>query len=62
MSPIVSEHYDCVIGVDTHAATHAFALITATGAVRDHTVFPVLALIENDQSVSAILTSLACAD
>lgn len=41
MSSIVSEHYQFVIGVDTHATTHTFALVAAaTGAVLDHAVFP----------------------
>ncbi len=41
MSPIVSEKYDFVIGVDTHAATHTFAVVASkTGAVLDHAVFP----------------------
>ncbi len=32
MSPIVSEQYQFVIGVDTHAATHTFAVLAvATG-------------------------------
>jgi hypothetical protein len=32
---IVADHYDFVIGVDTHAASHTLALITAsTGAVQ----------------------------
>ena len=32
--PVVAEEYAFVIGVDTHAATHSLALITAaTGAV-----------------------------
>ena len=34
MSPIVSEQYEFVIGVDTHAATHTFALV----AGRDRSV------------------------
>ena len=39
--PIVAEQYTFVIGVDTHAATHSLALVTAaTGAVIDHAVFP----------------------
>ncbi len=38
---IVAEQYAFVIGVDTHAATHAFALINATnGGVIDQAVFP----------------------
>jgi hypothetical protein len=41
MSPIVSEQYTFVIGVDTHAATHTFAIVAGgTGAVLDHAVFP----------------------
>jgi len=41
MSSIVSEQYEFVIGVDTHAATHTFALVAgATGAALDHAVFP----------------------
>jgi hypothetical protein len=41
---IVSEQYEFVIGVDTHAATHTFALVTgASGAVLDHAVFPATA-------------------
>ena len=39
--PIVAEHYQFVIGVDTHAASHAFAIIHAdTSAVRDRGQFP----------------------
>ena len=41
MSLIVSEQYELVIGVDTHAATHTFALVAGgTGAVLDRVVFP----------------------
>jgi transposase len=41
MIPIVSEQYEFVIGVDTHAATHTFALVAAgTGAVLEHATFP----------------------
>ena len=40
MKSIVSLQYQFVIGVDTHAATHTFALVAgATGAVLDHAVF-----------------------
>lgn len=40
MSLIVSEQYEFVIGVDTHAATHTFALVSArTGAVLRNAVF-----------------------
>lgn len=39
--PIVAEEYAFVIGVDTHAATHSLALVTAaTGAVVDRAVLP----------------------
>ena len=38
---IVAEQYKFVIGVDTHAATHSLALVTAaTGAHLDEAVFP----------------------
>ena len=46
MSPIVSEQtvseqYEFVVGVDTHAATHTFALVAAaTGASLAHAEFP----------------------
>ena len=41
MTVIVSEQYQFVIGVDTHAATHTVALIAATtGTVIDHAMFP----------------------
>jgi transposase len=41
MSSIVAEQYEFVIGVDTHAATHTFAVIAGTtGALLDHAVFP----------------------
>ena len=34
---IVAEHYEIVVGVDTHAATHTLAALRAgTGAVLDH--------------------------
>ncbi len=40
MSSIVSEQYEFVI-VDTHAATHTFALVAAsTGALVGHAEFP----------------------
>ncbi len=39
--PIVAEEYTFVIGVDTHAATHSLALVTAAaGAIVDQAVFP----------------------
>jgi len=38
---IVAEQYEFVVGVDTHAASHTLALITAdTGAVGQHAQFP----------------------
>ena len=38
---IVAERYEFVIGVDTHAATHTFALtVAATGVVQHTTVLP----------------------
>ncbi|MCX0271548.1 IS110 family transposase [Nocardia zapadnayensis] len=38
---IVSEHYELVIGVDTHAAHHALSVVTAaTGAALDQMRFP----------------------
>lgn len=41
MSPIVSEQYEFVIGVDTHAATHTFAVVAgATGAALHRATFP----------------------
>ena len=36
----VAEEYDCVVGVDTHAATHTMTLLTATGGVVEHRTFP----------------------
>lgn len=39
--PIVAEEYAFVIGIDTHAATHALALVTAaTGGIVKEAVFP----------------------
>jgi transposase len=39
--PIVSEQYEIVIGVDTHAANHALSVVTAaTGAAIDRASFP----------------------
>ncbi len=41
MSPIVSEQYQFVIGVDTHASTHTLAvLVAATGTVLHKETFP----------------------
>jgi hypothetical protein len=43
MSSIVAEQYEFVIGVDTHAATHTFALVAGrTDAVLDRAVFPTI--------------------
>jgi len=39
--PIVTEHFESVIGVDTHAATHTLAVVTAaSGAKRARATFP----------------------
>ena len=39
--PIVADTYDLLVGVDTHAATHTFAVINAaTGALLDNGEFP----------------------
>ena len=39
--PIVAEHFESVIGVDTHAATHALAVVTAaSGAELARATFP----------------------
>lgn len=38
--PIVADHYRFVVGVDTHAATHTYALITASGQQLDQQTFP----------------------
>lgn len=44
MSPIVSELYQFVIGVDTHAATHTLAVLTAAnGLVLTTDTFPATA-------------------
>lgn len=41
MIPTVSDQYEFVIGVDTHAASHTFALVAGkTGAVLDQPMFP----------------------
>ncbi len=42
--PIVAEKYQFVIGVDTHAASHSFAVIApATTAVGQEAQFPATA-------------------
>jgi len=39
--PIVAEHFESVVGVDTHAATHTLAVVTAaSGAERARATFP----------------------
>jgi transposase len=44
MGSIVSEQYQYVVGVDTHAATHTFAVLAApSGAVVDQDTFPTTA-------------------
>jgi len=40
MSTIVAHHYPYVIGVDTHAATHTFAVLTSGGEHLDTQTFP----------------------
>lgn len=40
MSTIVSQHYPYGIGVDTHAATHTFAIVTSNSAHLDTQKFP----------------------
>ncbi len=41
MSSIVSDEVECVTSVDTHAATHPFAVVAAaTGAVLANATFP----------------------
>jgi len=40
MSTIVAHHYLYVIGVDTHAATHTFAVVTGRGEHLDTQTFP----------------------
>ena len=41
VAPVVADTYDLLIGVDTHAATHTFAVVNATtGALADTREFP----------------------
>jgi transposase len=41
VAPLVADTYDLLIGVDTHAANHTFAIIDATtGASAEHREFP----------------------
>lgn len=36
----VADHYRYVVGVDTHAATHSYAIIATSGALIDQATFP----------------------
>lgn len=36
----VAQFYRFVVGVDTHAATHSYAILDSTGALRDEQTFP----------------------
>lgn len=36
----VADLYKYVVGVDTHAATHSYAIVTASGALLDQATFP----------------------
>jgi transposase len=39
--PIVADHYELIVGVDTHAASHTFAVVaSATTAIVDTAAFP----------------------
>ena len=41
VAPVVADTYDLLVGVDTHAATHTFAIVdAATGALAEHREFP----------------------
>jgi transposase len=41
VAPLVADSYDLLVGVDTHAGTHTFALLDATtGALLDNREFP----------------------
>lgn len=37
---IVADFYRYVVGVDTHAATHSYAIVSANGALIDQGIFP----------------------
>jgi hypothetical protein len=40
-TPVVADIYDLLVGIDTHAATHTFAIVdAATGAAGEHREFP----------------------
>lgn len=44
MTTTVADFYRYVVGVDTHAATHSYAIVAAlTGAVIDQATFPTTA-------------------
>jgi hypothetical protein len=37
VAPVIADTYDLLVGVDTHAATHTFAILdAATGAAPAH--------------------------
>jgi transposase len=41
VAPLVADSYDLLVGVDTHAASHTYAIIdAATGALVEHREFP----------------------
>ena len=41
VAPVVADTYDLLVGVDTHAASHTYAIIdAATGALIEHREFP----------------------
>ncbi|WP_330256172.1 hypothetical protein OG874_17345 [Nocardia sp. NBC_00565] len=57
---IVSEQYELVIGVDTHAANHAISVVTAsTGAAVGEASFPTSAAgLDRAQHLQAIQPAL----
>ena len=40
LPPTVAETYRYVVGVDTHAATHSYAIVNHSGALLDQASFP----------------------
>jgi transposase len=41
VAPLVADSYDLLVGIDTHAASHTYAIIdAATGALAEHREFP----------------------
>jgi transposase len=41
VAPVIADTYDLLVGVDTHAASHTFAIVDATtGALAEHREFP----------------------